>query len=63
MEHVYLTPIDLILRWRGSHSARTLANWRSQKKGPPATKIGARVLYRLDLLEKWESENQKDSAK
>lgn len=59
MEYVYLTPLDVTIRWRGSHSVRTLANWRGLGKGPPATKIGNRSLYRLDLLEKWEQKNLK----
>lgn len=62
MEFVYLTPQEVIERWRGSHAVRTLANWRSQGKGPPATKIGTRSLYRLDLLEKWEQKNLNSQA-
>ncbi|MGZ6477679.1 MAG: DNA-binding protein [Bdellovibrionales bacterium] len=62
-DHVFLTPQDVIKRWRGSHSVRTLSNWRSENKGPPVTKIGRVNLYRLDLLEKWEQENLKTAIK
>lgn len=57
MDYVYLNAKEVCARWRGSHSHRTLANWRSQGKGPPVTRIAGRAVYRLDLLEKWEREN------
>lgn len=31
-------------------NARTLANYRSARVGPPYRKVGSRVLYRLDDL-------------
>ncbi len=31
-------------------NARTLANYRSSRVGPPYRKVGSRVLYRLDDL-------------
>lgn len=52
----YLTARELTERWRNRIAIQTLANWRNQGKGPPHTKIGARVLYPLDKLEQWESE-------
>ncbi len=62
MGYVYLTADEVVLRWRGSHAVRTLANWRSQGKGPPVIKIGNRSLYRLDLLEKWERKHFQNPA-
>jgi hypothetical protein len=55
--HVYLTPEEVSLRWRRKVDAETLANWRSAKMGPPYSKFGRAVLYRFDLLEKWEEQN------
>lgn len=45
MEVDYLTPEELVARFRGKITKRTLANWRSQGEGPDYTKIGGRVLY------------------
>jgi hypothetical protein len=38
-------------------SPRTLEQWRWQGKGPQYLKIGARVVYRLEDVEAFESEN------
>ena len=47
----YLTTKELIERWRNQVSASTLANWRSEKRGPSFVKIGGRILYPLaDVL-------------
>jgi hypothetical protein len=43
LEHQFLTPTEVASRLRVS--AKTLANWRSQNKGPPHTKLGGRILY------------------
>lgn len=50
----YLTPHEVVDRYQKQISTRTLANWRSQGIGPPFSKIGGRILYRLDLVEQWE---------
>ena len=50
----YLTPAELVERYRGSITIRTLANWRSTGEGPRYTKIGGRVLYPLDAVKVWE---------
>lgn len=50
----YLTPTDLVNRYRGTITIRTLANWRSTGEGPRYTKIGGRVLYPLDAVKSWE---------
>jgi hypothetical protein len=38
-------------------SPRTLEQWRWQGKGPKYLKIGAKVVYRLEDVESFESEN------
>ena len=38
-------------------SPRTLEQWRWQGKGPKYLKIGARIVYRLEDVEAFESEN------
>jgi hypothetical protein len=52
----FLTPNELVERWSGRINVRTLANWRSTGNGAPFTKIGGAVLYRIDMLEKWEAD-------
>ena len=51
----YLTPDELVERYRGQVNKRTLVNWRSHREGPKYTKIGGRVLYRIDNVIEWES--------
>jgi len=34
-------------------SQRQLQRWRKEQKGPSSTKIGRRVFYELDELQKW----------
>jgi hypothetical protein len=53
----YLTPPALAARWSGAISTGTLANWRSQGKGPAFQKIGGRVLYLETDVAAWEKEN------
>lgn len=49
MENLFLTPVEVASRLR--LAPRTLANWRSQNKGPTHTKIGGRVLYAASELD------------
>ena len=35
----------------------TLCVWRAKGKGPSYVKMGSRVVYRLEALERWVSEN------
>jgi hypothetical protein len=51
---LFLTPAELVVRYEGKISTRTLANWRSQGTSPPFTKVGGRILYPLDELIEWE---------
>lgn len=52
-----LSPEELVKRWGGAVTTRTLANWRAEDKGPRFMKIGRAVRYRLDEVEKWEKSN------
>ena len=49
---VFLTVPELAARW--DVSAGSLANWRSEGKGPSFTKIGSRVLYPVQAIERFE---------
>lgn len=53
-EQLYLTPKELVIRYRNAVTLHTLANWRSHGDGPPHTKIGGRVLYPVTSLFQWE---------
>lgn len=50
----YLNAVELAARWKDAVTTGTLANWRSQRRGPPFVKVGAKVLYPVDKLEQWE---------
>lgn len=54
-----LTPDQLCERWQRRIKPNTLAQWRSEGKGPAFTKIGNKVFYRLDSIIKWEKEQEK----
>lgn len=51
----YLTPAELVERYKQTITIRTLANWRSTGEGPRYTKIGGRVLYPANAVAEWES--------
>ncbi len=53
----FLTPDALLERWGNAVVKQTLSNWRHLGKGPPSQKIGAKVVYPIDGLEKYEAEN------
>lgn len=53
-----LSPEDLAARYGGKVSVKTIANWRYAGKGPDYRKIGKRVFYVLDDVEKWELERK-----
>lgn len=44
----------------GRVSVRTLANWRCSGSGPRFTKIGGRILYALEDLQRWEENRTVD---
>ena len=51
----YLTPAELVTRYKNAITLRTLANWRCSGDGPSYTKIGGRVLYPAEAVTKWEA--------
>ncbi len=51
----YLTPSELVARYKQTITIRTLANWRSTGEGPRYTKIGGRVLYPTNAVTEWEN--------
>ncbi len=53
----YLTPEEVVDRYRGLISIRTLANWRSLRQGPKFTKLGKAVLYDESELDAWDDRN------
>lgn len=54
MNEEYLTPVELVARYKGAITIRTLANWRSSGDGPAYTKVGGRVLYSIAAVMNWE---------
>lgn len=52
----YLTTEEVAQRYRTS--ASTVRYWRHAGKGPAGFRLGSRVLYDLDVVEKWEREQQ-----
>ena len=59
----YATPEDLVERYRGRVTKRTLNNWRCNKEGPLPTKIGGRVLYKWSDVFEWERSRQPKSTR
>lgn len=53
----YLTQDEVADRYRGLVSVRTLANWRSARRGPRYVKIGKTVLYDEAELDAWDERN------
>jgi hypothetical protein len=53
----FLSAAEVSQRWGGAVSTGTLANWRSQSKGPPYQKLGSKVRYPIAQLEAWEAAN------
>lgn len=55
---VFLTSDEAAARARVKKG--TLANWRAQRKGPPFSKRGSKVVYPLDKFEAWEAANDNE---
>ena len=51
----HLNQVELSRRW--SLSPRTLERWRWLNQGPRYIKVGGRVIYRIEDIEAYESEN------
>jgi len=58
-EPVYLTPKELLARWKDQVSPATLATWRSRGGGPAFVKIGGKPLYRKSDVDAWETKNRR----
>lgn len=54
----FMSAEDLAERYCGKVSVKTLANWRSIGTGPAYRKIGSRVFYAIEDIEKWEVQRQ-----
>ncbi|MER8575323.1 helix-turn-helix domain-containing protein [Mesorhizobium sp. M1338] len=50
----FLTPEEVIARYRGQVSDGTLRNWRCLRIGPSFLKIGKAILYPSGELDRWE---------
>jgi predicted DNA-binding transcriptional regulator AlpA len=55
----FLNQAELAERWRLSE--RTIEKWRSTGRGPQHLKLGRRVVYRLEDIERFEIENIRKS--
>lgn len=51
---------DLAARWRTTVPAVRALRYRGE--GPPATKIGRRILYRPADVRKWEKDKEREQA-
>lgn len=49
----YLTPEEVITRYRGQIREGTPRNWRAMRIGPSFIKIGKAVLYPVSELDRW----------
>lgn len=52
----YFTPQELSDHWDGRIKVRTLNNWRQNGAGPPFTKIGGAILYKVEDVDTWEKQ-------
>jgi hypothetical protein len=56
-DHKFLTPEEVVQRYRGEITLGTLRNWRSMRIGPTFVKIGKAVLYPVEELDAWDRKN------
>lgn len=54
---IYVTPDEVVERYRNQISEGTRRNWRSKKIGPSFIKIGKAVLYPVNELDRWDRSN------
>ena len=57
MDTRHLTQTDLARRWR--LSPRTLERWRWLEQGPAYLKVGNHVVYRIEDVEAYETEQRR----
>jgi hypothetical protein len=55
----YLTPEEVVRRWRRRIGLRALQNWRNAKgrRGPGWMRVGGRILYPLHLVQEYEKQH------
>jgi len=53
----YLTPEEVVARYRDELTLGTLRNWRAMRVGPDFIKIGKAVLYPQASLDAWDKQN------
>ena len=56
MEKILFTPIEVAEKY--NIAVGTLANWRSQGRGPEYVKYGRKVLYPVSEMDRWLRLNQ-----
>jgi hypothetical protein len=61
-EPIYLTPDELVARFKGRVTKKTLSNWRVTGEGPDFKRFGSRILYSLSSVEKYEGEREFSSS-
>jgi hypothetical protein len=54
----FLTPEEVVKRYRDEVSIGTLRNWRAMRIGPTFVKIGKAVLYPVKELDEWDERNR-----
>lgn len=54
---LFLTPDEVVHRYRNQVSEGTFRNWRDKRIGPSFIKIGKAVLYPFDEIERWDRSN------
>jgi hypothetical protein len=59
-EVIYLTPTKLAARWH--ITPHTLGQWRWTGRGPRFSKMGKRILYKLENIEKFEAQMECDNT-
>jgi hypothetical protein len=57
-ESKFLTPEEVVERYRGGVSVGTLRNWRAMRIGPTFLKIGKAILYPVGELDAWDEKNR-----
>lgn len=53
-EQDYMTPEDLVKKFKNAFTLRTLKKWRKLRKGPAFVRICGRIRYRVDDVRAWE---------
>lgn len=51
----FLDGVALAKRYDGLVSPKTISNWRYIGMGPEFTRIGGRIFYTIEAVEKWEA--------